>query len=148
MNGESSCPDQQVLYAFLLGQMAGPDLEQVGNHLEACSRCIERIQALSIHDPVLDAARDMVACLPKKQRAPLVRRPSRRRKTRLRRPPSGGFANRVAHAGPLGVHGEGERAGQLGEGLRRQFEFAVGPAIAPLGRVSAAFEEQPGIRPE
>src|SRR5581483_11840530 len=33
------------------------DLEEVADHLERCARCVERVQELSVHDAVLDAAR-------------------------------------------------------------------------------------------
>src|SRR5262249_28290582 len=47
MDTISTCPDPQLLQAFLQRQLAGPDAHRVARHLEGCSTCVARLRHLS-----------------------------------------------------------------------------------------------------
>ncbi len=54
-----NCPDDVVLRAFLLGDLAEPSLEEVADHLEECARCEERANRLDgLADAVLGAIQE------------------------------------------------------------------------------------------
>ena len=56
--------------------------------------------------------------------------------------------NRVPHPGPLDMHGEGKVARRVCEQPSRQRQLPIGPTIAGLGGVTAAFGEQRRARLE
>ena len=54
-----TCPSEQQLRAFQLGDLSAPDLDQVAEHLEACALCEQLAQLLDTSvDPILAAIRD------------------------------------------------------------------------------------------
>jgi predicted Ser/Thr protein kinase len=57
MPATSPCPDRDTLHRLLLGQVAGPEGEQLAVHLEECGACCASAQNLVAEDTLSEAAR-------------------------------------------------------------------------------------------
>jgi hypothetical protein len=57
MPAAPACPDPATLSRLMLGQIAGPEGEQLARHLEACDRCAAALRTLQIDDTLIEAAR-------------------------------------------------------------------------------------------
>src|SRR5690348_18494625 len=49
-----TCPNQEVLQAFLAGQFSDQEIGDLARHLVDCERCIQTLAGLKVHDPLLD----------------------------------------------------------------------------------------------
>src|SRR5689334_17043121 len=52
-----ACPDQDTLHRLMLGQLAGPETDQLAQHLEQCDRCAGVARTLRAEDTLVEAAR-------------------------------------------------------------------------------------------
>jgi Leucine-rich repeat (LRR) protein/tRNA A-37 threonylcarbamoyl transferase component Bud32 len=53
----ASCPDRDVLERLMLGRIAGPEGEQLAQHLEGCERCAAAALTLGAEDTLTEATR-------------------------------------------------------------------------------------------
>ena len=55
MTPATSCPENEVLQRFLLGQLPAEELDVLAEHVEQCRRCIEALHNLQPRDALLSA---------------------------------------------------------------------------------------------
>jgi WD40 repeat protein len=50
-----TCPEREILERLLLGQILGPEGEELARHLEGCARCLAAAESLSAQDTLTEA---------------------------------------------------------------------------------------------